>query len=372
MSNIISQITNAEIQIDTYSAASLNKLTPDELIERLESMSNQYYLIRWKIFWVLRQKFTSDRLFGQYLNKLRANPRYKDLLGKNQRVYRSCCAGKFCEEHNITDLAAVGLQATSVYHLAEPRNASVADKVYHEIKGKGKIVPVSEVMRLIKQAKAITTDDYEKSFSQELIDGEEKTIEEDDTDLSEEELYPLLAEYLKSKFHLKCRRINEKTSSNNKGKGGNHWLHPDIVAMETLDNDWHESVRTYAKQGGTQSINLWSFEVKTKLIRSNVRESFFQALSNSKWANRGYLVAAHISDNVKQELKMLSGLYGIGVILLRPENPSTSEILLEAKYEISTNPDLLNRLTKENDDFKKFIDDVNYYRNSGRSFDLWM
>ena len=44
-------------------------------------------------------------------------------------------------------------------------------------------------------------------------------------------------------------------------------------------------------------------------------------MSNSSWANEGYLVATSISTSeVEEELRMLSALHGIGVILLIPEN----------------------------------------------------
>jgi len=109
-------------------------------------------------------------------------------------------------------------------------------------------------------------------------------------------------------------------------------LHPDIVAMQPIDKEWNELVRSCVKLGSGQSVRLWSFEVKKELNGSNARKSFFQAVSNSSWANEGYLVATSISDNkVERELRMLSSLHGIGVILLNPANPSESEMMLPAK-----------------------------------------
>ena len=55
-------------------------------------------------------------------------------------------------------------------------------------------------------------------------------------------------------------------------------------------------MRNCVKQGAGQSVRLWSFEVKKELNVSNARKSFFQAVSNSSWANEGYLVATSISD----------------------------------------------------------------------------
>ena len=184
---------------------------------------------------------------------------------------------------------------------------------------------------------------------------------------SEHDLYPLLIDYLKSEHNLYCMRIDEKKSRNLRGSGGNTWLHPDIVAMQAVDKEWEELIRTCIKNGGGQNVRLWSFEVKITLNSSNVRKSFFQAVSNSSWANEGYLVATSISDNkVEQELRMLSALHGIGVILLNPENPSESEILLPAKSRPEIDWQSVNRILVENSDFKDYIELVSTYYQTGR------
>lgn len=184
---------------------------------------------------------------------------------------------------------------------------------------------------------------------------------------NEHELYPILIEYLKSEHQLFCLRIDEKRSKNNKGCGGNQWLHPDIVAMEPVAQKWHQHVKTCVAQGGGQKVRLWSFEVKKELSMSNVRKSFFQAVSNSSWANEGYLVATSIADSkVELELRMLSALHGIGVILLCAENPSESELLLPALKRPEIDWQSVNRIVEENADFKNFIDLVSNYYQTGR------
>lgn len=162
-------------------------------------------------------------------------------------------------------------------------------------------------------------------------------------------------------------RIDEKKSSNNRGQNGNQWLHPDIVAMQPIDKKWHELIRTCVKHGSGQNVRLWSFEVKKELTGSNIRSSFFQAVSNSSWANEGYLVATSISTNeVEEELRMLSALHGIGVILLNPENPTESEILLPARRRSEVDWQSINRILTENLDFKNFIELVSIYYQTGR------
>ena len=185
--------------------------------------------------------------------------------------------------------------------------------------------------------------------------------------ISEKRLYPLLIEYLSSKLNLYCMRIDEKRSKNSYGAGGNSWLHPDIVAMEILDRDWNELVRECVKNSNSQNVRLWSFEVKKLLDSSNVRKSFFQAVSNSSWANEGYLVATKISNaQVEKELRMLSALHGIGVILLNPKEPKRSEIFLPAKSKIDIDWESVNRILIENSDFKDYIELVSTYYQTGR------
>jgi hypothetical protein len=184
--------------------------------------------------------------------------------------------------------------------------------------------------------------------------------------LTELQLYPLLVEYLKSELNLYCKRIDEKRSKNQRGGGGNQWLHPDIVAMQPIDKGWDDLVRTCVKHGNGQRVRLWSFEVKKELNGANVRKSFFQAVSNSSWANEGYLVATNIANSIDQELRMLSALHGIGVILLNPENPSESEIFLPAIAKLEIDWQSVNRIVVENEDFKDFVELVSTYYQTGR------
>lgn len=214
----------------------------------------------------------------------------------------------------------------------------------------------------------------EDGLSEPIDDGWDEVEEDEDVasiaenkSYSEHDLYPILIEYLKVELELFCLRIDERRSKNQRGSGGNQWLHPDIVAMEPVDKEWNELVRTCVQQGGGQSVRLWSFEVKKALTSSNIRKSFFQAVSNSSWANEGYLVATSLSSSrVEQELRMLSALHGIGFILLNPENPSESEILLPARARTDVDWQSVNRILIENEDFKDYIDLVSTYYQTGR------
>ena len=202
---------------------------------------------------------------------------------------------------------------------------------------------------------------------------DENNIEDIDTPtnittaFSELDLYPILIEYLKTELNLYCQRIDERRSKNTRGTKGNHWLHPDIVAMQPMDTEWNSLIQDCVKLGAGQRARLWSFEVKKELSRSNARTSFFQAVSNSSWANEGYLVATKFSDNAtEKELRMLSALHGIGVILLNIENPTESDIILPSRTRPEVDWESVNRILLENDDFKNYIDLISTYYQTGR------
>ncbi|SET62078.1 COG2958 family protein [Thorsellia anophelis] len=187
-------------------------------------------------------------------------------------------------------------------------------------------------------------------------------------DKNEHSLYPILSTFLWSEFEIYSKRIDEKRSSNMNGPKGNHWLHPDVVAMETLGVDWHSEVKSCVSHYAEKRTKLWSFEVKLLLNRSNARESFFQAVSNSSWANFGYLVAADIegSETLK-ELRMLFAAHGIGLIKLDVENPAESQVLIPAREKDNVDWDMANRLTNENRDFVEYIKLVKQFYQTGEA-----
>ena len=141
--------------------------------------------------------------------------------------------------------------------------------------------------------------------------------------------------------------------------------------MQAVDSKWNDLIRKCVQSGGGKRVRLWSFEVKIELNSSNIRKSFFQAVSNSSWANEGYLVTTLITDNennVMQELRMLSALHGIGVILLNSKNPYDSEILLPAIVKSEIDWQSVNRIVLENKDFNEYIKLVSIYYQTGTIF----
>ena len=186
--------------------------------------------------------------------------------------------------------------------------------------------------------------------------------------IDEHALYPLLSQYLWEEFGLYSMRINEKRSPNKRGPNGNRWLYPDVAGMEDLGADWHQEVRDCVSQYSDKRTKLWSFEVKLLINRSNVRECFFQAVSNSSWANFGYLVAAEVGgQDTLKELRMLFAAHGIGFIKLDVDNPADSQVLIPARERDEIDWDMANRLATENRDFLEYVKLVKQFYQTGEA-----
>lgn len=183
--------------------------------------------------------------------------------------------------------------------------------------------------------------------------------------IAEKELYPILKNYLELEKSVFSMRIDEKRSSSKGGSGSSHWLHPDLVGIKLLSQDWGKESQQLAKYYMNDLIKVWSFEVKVHLSISNVRSSFFQTVSNSSWANYGYLVAASIDQRALEEIEILSNDHGIGLIILDKEQVSDSTILLPAKERANLSWSSINRLASENKDFSEFLSGLEKLHQTG-------
>jgi hypothetical protein len=170
----------------------------------------------------------------------------------------------------------------------------------------------------------------------------------------EKDLHALMVFY--GFYYLKAylKTINHSKSDK---KGFGEWVHPDIVGCYFPYKDWEGEVVEVSTLMGNTSVKLFSFELKRELSISNIRESFFQAVSNSSWANEGYLVAANVDtdDDFRSELKRLSTAFGIGVIQLDIDDPDSSDIILPAKSKDFIDWDTVNKLSGINPDFRDFL-----------------
>lgn len=175
----------------------------------------------------------------------------------------------------------------------------------------------------------------------------------------ERDLHPLLVKFLYENldFNLNCKTIYHEQSK--KGKGGeDKWNYPDIIGVYFPYDDYEKETITLLENIKQNSYKLFSFELKIALNFSNLKECYFQAVSNSSWANEGYLVVLQeIDSEVLSELRRLNQSFGIGVIKLE-KDISNSQILISVK-EKELDIQTLNMLINKNPNFKEFIDDIN-------------
>ena len=145
-----------------------------------------------------------------------------------------------------------------------------------------------------------------------------------------------------------------------KKKGYNEWLHPDMVGFYIPLDDWNPDLIEFNRLSDNNVLKLFSFEIKKTINKSNYRESYFQAVSNSSWANEGYLVSAEVKqdDDLIAELERLTSSFGIGIIQLDLIDLDSSNVLFPAKTKTTLDWETMNKLCEQNPDFKKFIQDV--------------
>ena len=173
-------------------------------------------------------------------------------------------------------------------------------------------------------------------------------------DYKESDLHPFVAFFAHVQFDAFTKTIKHQNSK--KSEFG-EWVHPDMIGVHFAFSDWSPGVLDVTAATGNPGVKLYSFELKKKLSFSNLREAFFQAVSNSSWANEGYLVAAEVSDDPEfaSELSRLSTSFGIGIISLDLEAPENSEVLFPAEERNQVDWDTVNKLATMNKDVKDLL-----------------
>jgi len=184
-------------------------------------------------------------------------------------------------------------------------------------------------------------------------DLEAKGEVEDTLRYSERDLHQLLAYFVYYQMKAHSKTLDHKKTSN---KYYREWIHPDMVACYFPIDEIKPEVYDLIITINESPIRLYSFELKKKLSFGNLRESFFQAVSNSSWAHESYLVASEISieKEFSEELLRLCNSFGIGLILLDVNEPDDSEILIEPNVKDELEWETINKLAI-NPDFKEFL-----------------
>jgi hypothetical protein len=169
----------------------------------------------------------------------------------------------------------------------------------------------------------------------------------------ERDLHKLLSSYLKSK-DIYSKTILHEQSKNSKDDH-QKWIHPDMTGIEFLNLTSSVNKAFMKILNKADTFKLSSYEIKKEINTDyELKKSYFQAVSNSSWANYGYLVALEISDNLKDEMERLNQSFGIGIIELK-SNPYESRILFQAKFK-DLDFKTIDKLCKVNEKYEKFIE----------------
>ena len=181
----------------------------------------------------------------------------------------------------------------------------------------------------------------------------------------ERDLHPLLANFvgLSPNFNARVKTIFHESSIKSK-KGRDKWLYPDIVGVSFEYESYEDSVLNFAAKFVKIPLKIYSFEMKKYLSIANLREYYFQTVSNSSWANEGYLVALDIDESDEELMELIGSLnssFGIGVLGLDSENLAQSKILAQPKFRANLDFNIINELCKKNPHFNKFLETVKDY-----------
>lgn len=170
---------------------------------------------------------------------------------------------------------------------------------------------------------------------------------------NERDLHKLLSSYLKNK-KIYSKTILHEESKNSKDDH-QKWIHPDMIAIEFLNLTSKVNKAFMKILNKSDTFKLTSYEIKKEINTDyELKKYYFQAVSNSSWANYGYLVALEINDNLKDEMQRLNESFGIGIIELK-SNPYESEILFQSKFK-ELDFKTIDKLCKVNEKYENFIE----------------
>ena len=189
----------------------------------------------------------------------------------------------------------------------------------------------------------------------------------------ERDLHKLLSSYLKNTSIYSKTIFHEQSN----GKDNNQiWTHPDMVGIKFLNLQTKVSQNFLKSIKRIDTFKLHSYELKKEINNdSDLKKAYFQAVSNSSWANFGYLVAFEFSDSLTEEMERLNQSFGIGIIELNA-NPYQSKVLFPAKSR-ELDFKTIDKLCKINKDFEKFIEQTEklmtaeerYYKSTEKELD---
>lgn len=179
------------------------------------------------------------------------------------------------------------------------------------------------------------------------------------------DFHPALVNFAFQRFNAYCKTVNAVKILKKRNNTINKWANPDIVGIDPALLKFNNLLQSEVEKLGMFSakvLQFYSFELKVKIDKTNLTEAYFQAVSNSSWANFGYLVVGdlNLDNDFVSNLVRLNNGYGIGVIHVNLQNPVNSQIIVSARQREVVDLNFINFLSGINKDFYNLI------QNSGK------
>jgi len=184
----------------------------------------------------------------------------------------------------------------------------------------------------------------------ELNLGEKKNIKNGNV-YQERDLHILLSSYLNNEGVFSKTIYHEKSNGKDKQQ---KWVHPDVVGVKFSDINEKNAKALLRVTNQSNAYKITSYEIKRTINNDyELKEGYFQAVSNSSWANYGYLVAFEVNSSLINEIERLNQSFGIGFIELKA-NPFESQVLFPSKHH-DIDFKTIEKLCRINEEFNQFI-----------------
>jgi len=179
----------------------------------------------------------------------------------------------------------------------------------------------------------------------------------------ERDLHKLFCSFLRTRGIYAKTIYHEKSSS--KVDSAQKWIHPDIIGVQFEEFKNDATLALLKATEPKESIQIFSYELKRRIESDyQLKQCYFQALSNSSWANFGYLVAFEINEDLDEEMARLNNAFGIGIILMQAND---SRVLYPAK-EKALDYNTIEKLNNLNLDFCEFIKKLSKVMNASKDY----
>jgi len=192
---------------------------------------------------------------------------------------------------------------------------------------------------------------------------EKKQEPEPAKSFDERSLHKLFCSYLRTRSIYAKTIFHEKSSS--RVDSAQKWVHPDIVGVEFEEFKNDATLSLLKATEPKETVHMYSYELKKKIESDyQLKQYYFQALSNSNWANFGYLVAFEINEGLDEEMERLNNAYGIGIIQMQDGNWTILYPAREKALDYNT----IEKLNNLNRDFCTFIDKISKVLNAPEKY----